>query len=172
MNLSSPTLIEEVKSFLHDSPYITAVGMFLVFLTALINLGFTLFYAWRNTKRTNFINAVTASRIEWIQSLREKMSSFIATAIALNYAKEPGHSTVVGKDAEQMRVEMDTLRYSIFLHLNPDKQPDKEIQALVLSLYDASDKERIDHLAKITQRYIKNEWERVKDEAESGRLKS
>jgi len=67
---------------------------------------------------------------------------------------------------------MDTLRYSIFLHLNPDKQPDKEIQALVLSLYDASDKERIDHLAKLTQRYFKNEWERVKDEAESGRLKS
>ncbi len=173
--LQPPTsLVDHVKRFLHDSTYITVIGIVVVFITTVVNLGITLFFTWKNTKKTNFINTVTSSRIHWIGSLREKMSSFIATAIALNYAKEPieGMSINGVKDAEQMRIELDILRYSIFLHLNPRDEPDKEIQALVLEIHNGRDVEKITRLRNITQSYFKDEWERVKDEAEKGRLRA
>ena len=97
------------------------------------------------------------------------MSSFIATAIALNYAKDSVDAEK--KTAEEMRIEMDVLRYSIFLHLNPDKEPDKEIQALVMEIWNAKEMGKIKRLRDRTQRYFKDEWERVKDEAEKGRAK-
>jgi hypothetical protein len=117
---------QAVKGFLHNGSYLTFLGIMLVFIMSAANLALTLFYTWRNTRKTNFINTVTASRIKWIGSLRDKMSSFISTVIALKYMA-PSDAR-----AEEKRVELDALRYSIYLHLNPDTEPDKEIQALVL----------------------------------------
>ncbi|MBB5066093.1 hypothetical protein HDF15_004465 [Granulicella mallensis] len=158
--------LEAVKVALHNASDLTLLGIILVFVMSATNLALTLFYTWRNTRKTNFINTVTSSRIEWIGSLREKMSNFIATAIALKYipANDPR--------AENKRVELDSLRYSIFLHLNPDTEPDKEIQSLVLDLHSGTEATAIVRLRSLTQRYFKNEWERVKDEAEDGRLKA
>ena len=158
--------MQTVKGFLHNASDLTFLGIVLVFIMSAANLALTLFYTWRNTRKTNFINTVTTSRIEWIGSLREKMSSFISTVIALKYIAP------TDPKGEEKRVELDALRYSIYLHLNPDAEPDKEIQALVLDLHAACDHSEIDRLRTLTQRYFKDEWERVKNESENGRLKT
>jgi hypothetical protein len=53
---------------------ISLVAIAATFVVALINLVYTIL----NNRKTAFVNTVTASRLKWIDSLRDKVSVFIS----------------------------------------------------------------------------------------------
>src|SRR5207249_1645052 len=84
-----------------------------------------LVYAIVSTGKTRYINAITTARINWIQSLREKVSRF--SGLAYHWAITP-----LGSDASQNLIEeSDILRVLIRLHLNPHDTEDRRMMALL-----------------------------------------
>ena len=58
---------------------ITLLGIIATFIVAFINL----IYMISNSRKTAFVNTVTASRLKWIDSLRDKVSAFIAVTVRI-----------------------------------------------------------------------------------------
>lgn len=58
----------------NNSKVFTSIGILLTFIVSIISL----YISFRNNKSVHYINAITKSRIEWIQSLRESVSEFIS----------------------------------------------------------------------------------------------
>ena len=110
---------------------IAIVGIFLTFLVGLANLAYSL---WSNA-RTSFVNTVTTSRLKWIDSLRDKVSEFIAVTTRLSVHKPPlGDSA-----AAELLLQRDTLLHQIVLHLNPHDSEDQRIRKLVDEVRDLTD---------------------------------
>ncbi len=131
---------------------------------------------YRSSRRTLFINTVTAERIKWIDKLRQSMSTFCGTAHYWRF------STVKGSPEERQRIdEIDKLRHLIALQLNPDGVVDNEIQKLVGEIVSMSSghsavaderyRERLDELTRKTQELLKGEWDKVKEETRRGDIK-
>lgn len=150
---------------------ITLIGIGLTFAVGVANL----WYSYRNNQKTQFINTVTTSRIQWINSLRDKVSAFISVNMRLLNPDIPE----TGKDAtaDLMR-ERDTLIQQIILHLNPIDDKDQAIKKYVNEIHTASETgvystrivDLLTQLRDATGSYLKKEWEKVKDESEKGRL--
>lgn len=143
---------------------ITLTGIGITFLIGVFNL----FVTFRNVRKTSFINSVTASRIKYIQELRESISRFCALAHSYN-------NRVYKLPKEQvweLHKEADTLRFLIRLYLNPeDDYWDSKIIKLIDDIILKSDKDpkkEIDELIEITQYLLKLEWEGAKRESEIG----
>jgi hypothetical protein len=123
----------------------------------------------RNNKITTYINTVTAARIDWIENLRDKISSFIALAEMMN-AQLSISST---DDREKEAREFDTLLHQIVLYLNPSDPVDRRIRELVTESYSiATGRRALEELGKCltllrdaTGAYLHKEWKKVKDEA-------
>ena len=64
-----------------DAIAIAGIGVTLVVSSA--NLAYS---HWSN-KRSSFVNTVTTSRLKWIDSLRDKVSEFMATTVRLKGAR-------------------------------------------------------------------------------------
>jgi hypothetical protein len=150
---------------------ITLIGIGLTFTVAAANF----FYSFTNNRKTRFINTVTTSRIRWIDSLRDKVSAFIAVTIRLlNPEMLKREQETIGGWAR----ERDTLMQQIILHLNPNDEKDQAIRLRVDELYVLANQgsytreiaTRLEELRDATGDYLKKEWEKVKDEAEQGRL--
>jgi hypothetical protein len=150
---------------------ITLIGIVVTLAVAVANF----IYSVANNKKTRFINTVTTSRIKWIDSLRDKVSAYISVTIRLL------NPEMVQREADAISSlirERDTLRQQIILHLNPDDEKDNAIktsvnQVFTLSLrggYTEEITKLMEHLRDATGDYLKKEWEKVKDEAEQGRL--
>lgn len=60
--------------FSKNKDALTAIGIILTFLTSSISLYFSV----RNNKAVHYVNAVTKNRVEWIDKLRESISTFLA----------------------------------------------------------------------------------------------
>jgi len=58
---------------------IALLGIIATFVVAVINL----IYNIVNNRKTVFVNTVTTARLKWIDSLRDKVSAFIAVTIRL-----------------------------------------------------------------------------------------
>lgn len=143
---------------------ITLVGIGITFLIGVVNLLVT----FRNVRKTSFINSVTASRIKYIQELRESISRFCALAYSYN-----NRIYKIPKEyVWELHKEADTLRFLIRLYLNPeDDYWDNKIINLIDQIILKSDidpKKEIDELIKITQYLLKLEWEGAKRESEIG----
>ena len=143
---------------------ITLVGIGITLLIGIFNLVVIL----RNVRKTSFINSVTASRIKYIQELRESISRFCALAHSYN-----NRLYKIPKDQVwELHKEADTLRFLIRLYLNPeDDYWDNKIINLIDEILLKSDKDPkkdIDELIKITQYLLKLEWEGAKRESEIG----
>jgi len=74
--------------------------------------------------------------------------------------------------------ELHRLRRVIILRLNPESTEDQKIEALLPEIQKAAltnditfPEERLDQLTKLSQTLLKVEWEKVKLEAEAGRLR-
>lgn len=139
-------------------------------LATLVVAALNLAYSLANTRRTAYVNTVTASRMRWIDSLRDKVSKFIG----LTYY----WSVTALEDAESNRViqECDVLRIQITLHLNPNDDVDKRIAALVDRIPSLTSRHKVEQLQEAlnelriaTQDYLKKEWDRVKRESVTGR---
>lgn len=130
----------------------------------------TLVYSVWSNKRSFLLNTVTSSRLKWIDSLRDKMSDFIAvTARILKHGE--------GEDTAALVMQRDTLLHQIVLHLNPYDPEDQQIRTFVeraKNLTDAgehpNDIEKVLlELRSATGDYLKKEWTRVKRESGDSR---
>src|ERR1700722_7412586 len=95
---------------------IAIIGIAVTLVVSVVNLVYSL---WNN-KRTLFVNTVTTSRLKWIDSLRDKVSEFIALTGRLS--GPPASADELGT----LRLHRDTLLHQIVLHLNPlDREDDR-----------------------------------------------
>jgi hypothetical protein len=128
---------------------------------------------YRSSRRTNFINTVTSQRIKWIEQLRQDISAFSGLVHTWVF------SGLQGKPQEyEVLKEVDRLRHVIRLRLNPTGGHDSRIEALldeIPRLTAAVHTDRLttalNELTVESQQLLKEEWEKVKDEAERGKLK-
>ncbi len=142
---------------------IAGIGVTLVVSSA--NLIYSL---WSN-KRTFFVNTVTTSRLKWIDSLRDKVSEFIAVTARLLDTAFPSDKKNVGA----LLLQRDTLLHQIVLHLNPHDPKDQRIRTLVDHVRELTDRgvfsdELVDAVLQLrdaTGDYLKKEWNRVKRES-------
>ena len=103
--------------------WITVIGICATFVVAASSLIHTI---W-SSRKTAFVNVVTMSRLKWIDSLRDKVSEFIAVTVAL---LDPD-GAAPSRDAGSLLRERDTLMHQIILHLNPNDPEDRRIRELV-----------------------------------------
>lgn len=200
------------------SDIITSVGIILTFSLGIFNLMINI----KNSKKTQFINTVTAARIKWIQELRDLISQFVS------YVPFYGSSYIWqdGKERGDYTKNLIELKEKIKLHLNINDERDKrildlleDIVKLTYMLYEEciqyvenDEDKKFDEIAKMSkdeieslnvsvdklksilrcygflknlreeipkltqqltvliQEYLKNEWERVKQESKNGDL--
>jgi hypothetical protein len=147
-----------------SSDVVAITGIALTFVVSVANL----VYSLRNNKRTIFVNTVTTSRLKWINSLRDEVSTFIAVTTRLS-----DHSSPQDKIGELL-VQRDTLLHQIALHLNPLDSEDQRIAELASRARELTERGDVGkelfsvliELRSATGRYLKKEWNRVKDESE------
>jgi hypothetical protein len=102
---------------------IALIGITVTFLVSSATLAYSL---WSN-KQSSFVNTVTSSRLKWIDSLRDKVSEFIAVTTRISDEKHK----VEDSGAGTLLLQRDTLLHQIVLHLNPRDSEDQRIRALV-----------------------------------------
>ena len=127
----------------------------------------------RATRKSSFINTVTAQRVLWIEQMRQDVSKFIG--LTHNWAM----SSLEGKTSEpEVLKEIDQLRHVIRLRLNPDDTPDRKIAGLVKRVPELTHESKrkellavLEELTTATQEMLKAGWEKVKAEAKDGDLK-
>lgn len=122
----------------------------------------------RNSKKTIFINSVTAMRAKWIDTVRDSLSEFCGLAHQIHYTKEQ-------RMPRMDRIQQ--LRFLIKLRLNPKDDYDKKLMVviddIVKLLWDekiAEASSKIDELVRLSQHLLKLEWEGVKEESKKGDL--
>ena len=134
---------------------------------------------FKSSKKTAFINTVTNERVKWLDKLRINISTF--TGLTHTWTRSSDNDS---KDSKRILEEIDKLRYLIRLQLNPktiENQPnvDKRIEELLLKIPELTDPterknltEAIEKLIVNSQELLKNEWDKVKEEAKKGELKN
>jgi hypothetical protein len=143
-------------------------------LVATLLLGLAnLIYTRRATKKADFVRTVTNERVKWIESLRQNVSGYSGKAHNWAYV-----GTADPKEADKLLAELDVLAYLIRLQLNPTEEPDKQIEIRLKQVPSLATKPTLDEffsaleeIVSLTQRLLKKEWNKVKDESEQGRLK-
>lgn len=147
--------------------FLLQAGVLVTLLLGLVNLYFSL----RSTKRTSFINTVTAERVKWIAKVRENVSHLCA--MCDQWVSHPDHVAT-----PQRQRDIESKKTEIRLQLNPGDPEDQEIARLLerlpswsLSLSPEQYREVKELLVEATQRMLKREWDKVKHEAAHGDLK-
>ena len=152
-----------------NAELITQIGIAATFIIGATNLIIIL----RNARKTAYINSVTASRIKYIQDIRESIAKFCGLAHTYNLKSH----TVQNESHFALHQEADVLKYMIRLYLNPEdqywdqtiiKKCDEVIKHTDKDLNDLN--KAIESLITITQYLLKLEWEGVKEESKSGLL--
>jgi hypothetical protein len=144
-----------------------------IILTAILG-AWNLANNYRLTRRTSFINTVTAERVKWIEKLRDNLSTYCGLLFTWQA------SNLAGGKPESLDFEkgVDRLRYLIRLQLNPAGAHDKAIEDLIARIPYLTDKTKINELhaalnelVVVSQQLLKEEWDKVKEEAKRGDLK-
>ena len=136
-----------------------------IFVTLLVSAATLVYSVWSN-KRSFLLNTVTSSRLKWIDSLRDKVSEFVAVT-----------TRILGKrgeeDAAPLVMQRDTLLHQIVLHLNPYDPEDQQIRTFAERAKEMTDGGEppsivagvLIELRNATGDYLKKEWTRVKRES-------
>lgn len=105
------------------------------------------------------------------------MSEFLDVAKFVGLTHHWTRSDVEGSEQRDLLKEIDSLRYVIRLRLNPDDEPDRGIARRIREIPDLTDESEreelyaaLDALTDQTQRLLKAEWEKVKQESKRGDL--
>lgn len=146
-----------------DSIAIIGIGA-----TILISSANLLYNIWSN-KQSAFVNTVTTSRLKWINSLRDKVSEFIAVTARLVGPEYQSENATMGT----LLLQRDTLLHEIVLHLNPNDPKDQRIKLLVDQVKEHTEQGifstelagALIELRDATGDYLKKEWNRVKRES-------
>lgn len=155
--------------FMETKDIFYALGIVLTFILGVWNLVNTYYIS----RKTSFINTVTAQRVKWIEQLRLDISKFCGLTHTWCF------SDLTGKPQEfEVLKNIDELRHVIRLRLNPEGTQDKKIEdfiAKIPELTGVSKREELkislNELVESTQILLKEEWEKVKRESEEGKLK-
>lgn len=125
----------------------------------------------RNSKKTIFINSVTASRVKWIENVRNSIAEFCGLTLHLSLTE------IEQKERRQLIEKIDRLRFVIKLQLNRSDKFDKRIIDKIDLIPNLTDPKKINELEKEinelieqTQDLLKLEWEGVKEETKKGNL--
>ncbi|MCY8842454.1 hypothetical protein [Bacillus atrophaeus] len=158
--------------------YITIGSILVTLIIGILSLVFTI----RNSRKTLFVNAVTSERVKWMAKIRELMSEFLS--ITRYYEGKE-----LLKDKAKYFERLYHLQSNIELHLNNTDKEDKEINDIVneiislIKIVYNKDQHKISKqdalnitlqtqkLVEKSKVYLKNEWEKVKKEAEKGNIK-
>jgi hypothetical protein len=142
------------------------ITLFLGISTAILGV-----IAHRATVKKRFIETVTTQRVIWIEKLRQDIATFCGLTHTWVYLED-------AKADDPRLQELDRLRYVIRLRLNPNDEPGSRIERILQAIPDLTHesqrdklKGKIDEMVIASQCLIKAEWDKVKDEAEKGRLK-
>jgi len=150
-----------------------AIGFFGIIATFAISV-WSLFYTMLATKKAAFINTVTNKRVEWIEKLRQNVGTYVSKAHLWKHLV-----SIKSSDADKLFEDIDLLGYLIRLQLNPKQELDRTIENLLkripsLAAFPSRDVEgfgdALEQVIVLTQKLLKQEWDKVKDESIKGRL--
>lgn len=122
--------------------------------------------------KNKFIDTVTAERIKWLEKLRTDISKF--SGLTSFWSKSLRGTDI--QESHEVLKEIDTLKVMIKLRLNPDGKYDKQIIMLLDKIPLLTDKtnlleldKELNQLTIISQKLLKEEWDRVKKESKRGK---
>jgi hypothetical protein len=163
--------LSDLSAFLHKTDPVTlsaAIAVSGVILSALVSALIS--------RRTNYLNVVTAERSKWIEKLRGNLAKYSAVAHAVFYKAKSEDWGEGGKTSPEyfaLLRELQDLRSLLKLQLNPKGKIDQNIIVLIDRIYELSrtwtfgtqlaEAERL--LVLHAQPLLKAEWEKVKSEA-------
>lgn len=167
------------------SDIITAIGIFATLSISLFNLIFTL----KSTKKAQFINTVTSTRLKWIEDIREIASKYISKIglyhewlrqkhlIEVKQISKELYSEKSSNQFEDLNLEIAELYYKLQLYLLKDNKTDSELLETLKSLHKESKNadpyefnKKMNELITHFNSILANEWYKVKLEAEHGDL--
>jgi hypothetical protein len=123
-----------------------------------------------NSRKTTFINAITSSRIKYIQDIRNSISEYCG--LFYRYKILLDNDPKLSNEKLEVLKSIDKLKYQIMLYLNPeDDLWDNKIIALIEDLrlkINENPEKQIKDLISITQYLLKLEWEGAKLESRKG----
>lgn len=128
----------------------------------------------RDSKRTSFINTVTSERVKWIEKTRDAIS----TLCGRTYYWAATQSELSAEDSNSVRKDVDRLKILVKLQLNSSENLSQRLFTLIdrlSSLTHSSQiselRETLDEIVKVSQQILKEEWDKVRDEATFGDLR-
>jgi hypothetical protein len=149
--------------------FIYGTSIVLTFIIGVWNL----VWNYRATRRANFINTVTSQRVKWIEQLRQDISSYSSLIFTWYISSLASESNRF----ERLN-EIDRLSHAIRLRLNPDGAQDKKIERLMQEIQQFAKnftpqelRSALESLTVTSQLLLKEEWEKVKYEAEYGNIR-
>lgn len=129
----------------------------------------SLYVSFKNSKKTIFINSVTASRAKWIDTIRNTIADYCGYATQI----------FISKTGEKLKLiyKLQNLKFLIKLQLNRSDKFDsliiQNVDTIANHFYDDNPNvlnQEIDKLIILTQDLLKLEWEGVKEESKKGNL--
>jgi hypothetical protein len=162
--------IEKPEGVAMDSSAWTAIEVaVLSFLGAVIGVSITAFFTSRNNNKNIFIGTVTTERAKWRDELRNHTAEFCKLAYGQLQDKDP-----------VSRTRLEELRVLIRLRLNPNPEHalDKTILDAIGNATRGLDgsgvdaREQLETIERNVQALLKQEWEKSKEEARTGKLVS
>ncbi len=130
------------------------------------------------SRRSNYLNAVTAERSKWIDKLRVNVSNLIAQAHVLDVELYRSDEFSGSKDYDAAVKELVSTMTFVRLQLNPNGKIDANIILLLGAIQNHVGEQDYHNLESLFVRHmqflLKEEWEQVKYEARGwlGRLSS
>ena len=167
-----PTLlsISNWLDSLETKDVVTLIGICVTFAATI----YSILVGIRNSKRTIFINSITASRIKYINELKENVSDFLG---ATNYFILGGFAEK--ETATSCYQKIDRLRFLIKFQLNPHHKYDILMIETIDKIIDMAHPgmlttdqitAEMNILTDLTQALLKYEWEGIKFESKTGRI--
>jgi len=132
----------------------------------------SLFFSLKNHRKTLFINAITAARINWIHDLRKNMADFCGLQyhfMLSRLTEEEKAEIYQNLDKLSMLIKLQLNRYAKFDSMIIEKV-DAIMENMIEDRIEDERKKDLKELTNFTQDLLKMEWERVKLESKSGIL--
>lgn len=149
------------------------MGALIAFAGAVFNAALTARTTSKTQARSLFVGTVTTERAQWRQDLREAVSDLVRLS----------HLVITNKGAPDDAAKLEGVRAAVRLRLNPSEgeehEKDQEILRalanLALAIKAGEGTRALEHLETIesgSQRLLKQEWQKSKTEARTGRVYS
>lgn len=147
-----------------DKDLVVGSGVIITAILGLVNLGYNL----RNNRRSSYVNAVTATRLKWIDELRGNLSRMVALIYECSVAP-PGDRVA----RQEIFREITHLRMLIRLQLAPraapsDQEFEGRVETLFQSIHGMSPQQierELNNLVAAGQEFLWKEWLKAKREA-------